>query len=50
MVEMGDWMIPVVVNVRPVVEIVRIVKREIIVIFWEEIPIVEIERIMRVIE
>jgi len=42
-------MIPEVVNMRPVVIIVRIVEREIIVIFWEEIPIVEIERIMRMI-
>lgn len=49
MIVMIVRMIPEVVNMRPVVIIVRIVEREIIVIFWEEIPIVEIERIMRMI-
>jgi len=49
MIMMRVGMIPEIVNVRPVVIIVRIVEREMIVIFWEEIPIVEIERIMTMI-
>jgi len=49
MIMMRVGMIPEIVNVRPVVIIVRIVEREMIVIFWEEIPIVEIKRIMTMI-